>query len=213
MLSILGAALGLLLAAALPYAVVEARWRWRWREVESGEVAAHQGALGVYRAEGTVPTFLRQAPPLVRWAAYTSLLFGQMFVPGLLLGSFGLLAGGIGLVSIPGLITAAKLYRSGLQLLHRDPRESYFSARSAAAWALWLNAIVFAGSLVVALAPLRPTSTAAWQLMLFINGYGLASVLQALLVLRATSRWEDALFAPSQLVRLGSTLVAADPAA
>ena len=47
-------------------------------------------------------------------------------------------------------------------------------------------------------------------MMMSLNGYGLASVLQALLVLRATSRYEDALFAPSQMMRLDSTLVSVD---
>jgi hypothetical protein len=191
-----GIALGLLALAAIPYFLVERRWRWRWREVATGEMDAFADGGGAYRAGGTVPVFLERAPATVRAAAFTSLLFGQMFVPGLLLGAIGLLAGGVGLVSIPGLITAAKLYRAGINLLKRQPREAYFGARNAAVWALWLNTIVFACSILIAVTPLHPRGDEGWMLMAFVDGYGLLSILQALLVLRATDRWEDALFAP-----------------
>jgi hypothetical protein len=196
--------LGLLIAAAVPYLLVEPRWRWRWREVEAGRVAADDLDGGIYRASGTVPTYLRGAPARVRFAAYTCLLFGQMFVPGLLVGAFGLLAGGIGLVSIPGLITAAKLYRTGLLLLRREPREAYFAARNAAAWALWLNGLIMAASFALLLTPLRPTSEAGLGLFLLINGYGFCSIVQALFVRSAVDKFEDALFAPSQLISFGN---------
>jgi hypothetical protein len=196
--------LGMLTAAGLPYLVVERRWRWRWREVTAGEIAAHDdGATGVYRVEGTVPTYLRKAPRLVRVAAFSCILFGQMFVPGLLLGAFGLLAGGIGMVSIPGLITAAKLYRAGFALLRREPRVAYFAARGAATWALWLNGVIFGLFVMVALLT-RTASNDFWGLFVFVNGYGALSAMQALLLVRATGRWEDALFAPSQLVPLAA---------
>jgi hypothetical protein len=196
--------LGLLIAAGVPYLLVEPRWRWRWREVEAGHVAADDLGGGIYRASGTVPTYLRGAPAGVRWAAYTCLLLGQMFVPGLLVGAFGLLAGGIGMVSIPGLITAAKLYRAGLLLLRREPREAYFAARNAATWALWLNGLIMAASFALLLLPLRPTSQAGIVLFLFVNGYGLLSIVQALWLLSATTKYEDALFAPSQLISFGN---------
>ncbi|HZS41545.1 MAG TPA: hypothetical protein VFF06_32165, partial [Polyangia bacterium] len=98
--------LGMLLAAAVPYFIVEARWRWRWREVEVGRERVHDGDGSLYRASGTVPIYRRRAPGLVRAAAFTCLLFGQMFVPGLVLGVMALVAGGAGLILIPGLITA-----------------------------------------------------------------------------------------------------------
>src|SRR5262245_25589840 len=106
-------ALGMLACAAVPYLFVEHRWRWRWREVEIGRLPAFADG-GAYRSASDVPLFCRQAPPEVRLAAFSCLLFGQMFVPGLLLGAIGLAAGGAGLLSIPGLIVAAKLYRGGL---------------------------------------------------------------------------------------------------
>ncbi len=197
--------LGLVLAAALPYVLVEKKWRWRWREVEIGRLPTHSVEQSLYRDSGTVPAYLREAPRMIKVAAFSCLLFGQMFVPGLLMGAFGLVAGGIGLVSIPGLITAAKLYATGFALLRRDPREAYFKARNAAAWAFWLNGVIFALSLLLLATPLRPSNGVAWGLWLSTNGYGLLSVLQAWLCRRATSRYEDALFLPTEATRLHGT--------
>jgi hypothetical protein len=198
-------AIGLLVAATLPYLIVETRWRWRWREVEIGRANIHDGGGGLYRAPGTVPVFRRRAPGLVRAAAFTSLLFGQLFVPGLLIGSIGLIAGGIGLVMIPGLITNAKLYSSGLALLRREPRVAYFRARNAVAWALWLNGILFALSVAV-MVLLRPWDAGAWWCFGILNGHGLLATAQALLLRRATRVHEDALFAPTEALSLGRHL-------
>jgi hypothetical protein len=198
LVALLLVALGMLFCAALPYVLVESRWRWRWREVEAGRVQADgAGAGGIYRAGGDVPRYLSEAPRVVRWAAFTSLLFGQMFIPGLLLGLSGLVMGGLGLVSIPGLITAAKLYRAGLALLRREPRVAWFRARDAANWALWLNGVILAGSLMMLAVLFRHLSPGALVGMAFVNGYGLLSMLQALLVRHAVAVHEDALFAPT----------------
>ena len=182
-----------LLAAALPYVFVESRWRWRWREIEVGRVAADGGG-GIYRAGGEVPRYLPAAPTLVRVAAFSCFLFGQMFLPGLVMGVFGMVMAGIGLVSIPGLITAAKIYRAGFALLRREPRAAYFRARDAAAWALWLNGIIMCGSLVAMATPLRHNG---WVLTLVLDGYGALSIAQALLLRRVARAYEDALFAGS----------------
>ncbi len=131
---IFAVAAGFIAAAALAYVVVEPRWRWRWREVEIGREPVRQDDGDPYRASGTVPVFLVRAPRLVRVAAYSSLLFGQLFVPGLLVAGLGLALGGIGLVMIPGLIANGKLYAAGLALLRREPRVAYLRARNAAAW-------------------------------------------------------------------------------
>jgi hypothetical protein len=181
-----------LLGATLPYVFVESRWRWRWREIEVGRVAA-DGQGGIYRAGGEVPRFWSRAPTLVRVAAFSCFLFGQMFLPGLVLGVFGMVMAGIGLVSIPGLITAAKIYRAGFALLRREPRTAYFRARDAAAWALWLNVILMSGSLV-ALATGRHSTVAV---VAVVDGYGALSIVQALLLKRVTRVYEDALFAGS----------------
>ncbi|HEY2743779.1 MAG TPA: hypothetical protein VGL86_04120 [Polyangia bacterium] len=185
----------MLFTASLPYVFVESRWRWRWREVEAGRVAADRGSAGIYRAAGDVPRYLHEAPRLIRWTAFSCFVFGQMFVPGLAMGLCGILAGGVGVVSIPGLITSAKIYRVGLSLLRRDPRRSVLRARDAAAWALWLNGIVFAFSLVFV--PHAFSSAGTAVMIGIVDGYGLLSVLQALLMLHAVRKWEDALFADS----------------
>ena len=183
----------MLFAAALPYVFVESRWRWRWREAPAGRVPADAASTGVYRAGGEVPRYLGEAPRLVRWTAFSCFLFGQMFVPGLAVGLFGVLAAGVGVLSIPGLITAAKIYRVGFSLLRREARVAVFRARDAAAWALWLNGLVFAGSLLFVPRALDHHGTSG--LIAFVDGYGALSVLQALLMLRAVRVWEDAFFA------------------
>jgi len=183
----------MLFAASLPYVFVETRWRWRWREIEAGRVAADRGAPGAYRAAGDVPRYLHEAPRLIRWTAFSCFLFGQMFVPGLVVGLFGILAGGVGVVSVPGLITAAKIYRAGFALLRRDPRLAVHRVRDAASWSLWLNGILFVFSLVFVPHAFSSAGTAA--MIGLVDGYGLVSVLQALLMLRAVRVYEDALFA------------------
>jgi len=194
---------GLLLAAAVPFLVSRARWRWRWREVETGRAPVLSGEVAPYRDGGTVPVHLGGPPASVQLAAFTCFLFGQMFVPGLAMGLFGLLALGIGLVSIPGLITAAKLYATGFALLRREPRVAYVRAQSAAAWAIWLNVVIFAGSVLIELMPFRATQLdGGLGMMLFINVYGLVSVLQALYLKRVVARYEDELFAPTRLIRI-----------
>jgi hypothetical protein len=182
----------MLLTAALPYVLVEGRWRWRWRQVQAGRVAADNTAHGIYREGGEVPRYLHEAPRLVRWTAFSCFLFGQMFVPGLAVGLFGLLVAGVGILSIPGLITAAKIYRVGFALLRRDRRAAVFRARDAAAWALWLNGAIFAGSLLFVPRALDHHGVAG--MITFVDAYGALSILQALLMLRAVRVWEDAFF-------------------
>jgi hypothetical protein len=197
------AVVGLGLAAAVPFLITRARWRWRWREVESGRQPILAGDASPYRAAGSVPLHLDDVPRGIQFAAYTCFLFGQMFIPGLLMGMFGLVAFGVGLVSIPGLVTAAKLYSTGFALLRREPRVAWIKAHNAAAWAMWLNGIVFAGSVLIELMPFRATElSGGLGLMLFINAYGALSVLQALYLRRVTARYEDELFAPTRLVRI-----------
>ena len=190
-------------AAAVPCLIVERRWRWRWREVEEGRIAVALDGnhASPYRESGTVPSYLERAPRLLRVAAFSCLFFGQMFVPGLVMGVFGLVAAGIGVVSIPGLITAAKLYSGGLSLLRRDPVRSFWKVRDAAQWALWLNGIIIAGSIPFAAYGLLYHHGAMLGLVVFFDGYGLLSILQALLCLHAVRRYEDALFVPTRMVR------------
>ncbi|MCU1279414.1 MAG: hypothetical protein JWM53_2960, partial [bacterium] len=94
----------------------------------------------------------------------------------------------------------AKIDRVGFALLRRQPRLAYFRSRDAAAWALWLNGVILVGSLLYLATPLRPTSNNGFAMLAFIDGYGVASILQALLMRHATRVWEDALFADSTAV-------------
>jgi hypothetical protein len=116
-----------------------------------------------------------------------------------------LVAGGVGLVMIPGLITMAKLYLAGLALLRREPRVAYFRARNAAAWTLWLNGVELALTLVLALV-LGPHEDEVWIVFGAFNGWSLVCAAQALLLLKASSASEDALFLPTEAVRLGPNL-------
>jgi hypothetical protein len=189
-------AAALLIAAALPYALVERRWRWRWREVERDRVPAVAGG-GAYRDAGVVPRYRARAPLSLRAAGLTSLLLGQLFVPGVVAGTIGVAFGGLGVLTIPWLIGLAKLYRAGLSLLRRDPRLAYFRARDAAMWSLWLNGALVGGPFV--LVPLLRPSAAGFPTLplVCLEGYCLVSLLQALLVRRAIRVHEDALFAAS----------------
>jgi hypothetical protein len=195
----------LFLAVAIVYVVHERRGRARWREVVIGTAPAvdDAAALGPYREAGTVPVMLRRAPGEVRGVALSCLALGAMAVPGALMGLAGLLfASGIGLVSIPGLIAAVKLFRAGLALLRRD-RRALSRIASAVAWELWLNGIIAAlsviGTLFVAAATDPADVFSASRLLgwLGIAGtfdlYGAVSITQALALRAVARRYADAL--------------------
>lgn len=186
-----------LACAAVPYFVVERRWRWRWREIAAGRVAA-DAVGGAYRAAGDVPRFRERAPASVRLAAFSSLLVGQLFVPLTLVGAFTILYFGLGVLTVPYLITCAKLYRAGLTLLHRDPRLAYFRARDAAQWAAWLGEAPLVVATLVVLLCDPPGLIVLWRRPLV--GLALAGAILfvvARLLLHVTRKWEDALFEAS----------------
>jgi len=80
---------------------------------------------------------------VVQVTAVMSWVLGAMFVPGLLGGFVGLFVAGLGLVAVPGLILAARLFALGGPLLRGEPGAAA-RARSAASFARVLNAIVLA---------------------------------------------------------------------
>ncbi len=89
-LSVIGVLLpSAVMLAGLPLFILERRWRWRWNEVEVGRLPAHDAQVTPFRESGTVPDFMRRAPTRVRFTAFTCFLFGQMFIPGLVMGAFG----------------------------------------------------------------------------------------------------------------------------
>ncbi len=200
--------LGLIFAASVPYLLIESRWRWRWQEVTRTDTPANIGAVdgGVYRSGGVVPVYLRCAPVDVRRAAFSCLLFGQLFVPGLMVGGLGLFASGLGILSLPGLITSAKLYRAGVLLLSREPREAYHQTVNAAAWSLWLHTVLLLSSWVLA-GLLLPMTARGWVLVGALDTYVVVSMLQALYLIRVAARSRDLLVRGSRLIRVGAALL------
>jgi hypothetical protein len=192
-------------AAVVPWLVLERRWRWRWQEVELGQMPAHSDG-GLYRQSGSVPFFLRRAPDGVRFAALTCLLFGELLLPGMVMATLGMFFFGLGMVLVPILITAGKLYRAGLLLLLREPRTAYFAARNAARWSLWSLGC----GVVIAIV----TCIVAFDWLFVAIFFPVAALIaaQAVYLLHVTHRWEDALFASSRMVRLGDHWVSTDAA-
>jgi hypothetical protein len=186
--------LGGVAAAAASYLIVEQRWRWRWREVEIGRAPIGDPPGGAYRQAGTVPVFMERAPRLVRLAAFSSIAWGQWCVPLLLLALLLLLAGGLGVLLIPGVIGKAKLYRAGLLLLRRTPQplSSVNEVRDAANWAFSTNGLVLGASMLL--------SVATGEMVIFViwGAYSMIGITQALLLRRAAIAYEDALFIPSR---------------
>ena len=94
--------------------------------------------------DAVVPRYRADGPPVpVRLAALGSWILGTMFVPGLLLGLSGLFVAGLGVVSIPGLILAWRLFSLGRPLLLGLP-EAAVKARGLARFARILNYVVLA---------------------------------------------------------------------
>lgn len=113
----------------------KARERWQPRQIGTQVIAG-----GQYR-EGVVPAFGSAGPPRdVLIAALGCWGLGQMFLPGLALGLFGLLMV-VGVVSIPGLILAWRLFFLGKRLLMGE-RDAADKARELATFAAVLNLLV-----------------------------------------------------------------------
>ena len=179
--------------ASVTYLLFERRFRLFW----AGEPlpAIEVRVAAPYRMARVVPGHTQKAPSIVRWAALSCFFFGQMFLPGLFFGLFGLIAMGVGLVSIPGLIIAARLWAAGIHLLKGTP-DAVGKARSAARWSVQLNALIsvvcIAGGVFAVFAYLRPSQNNRDDLagLLFfvalVQAYAIASFAQAALIARAT---------------------------
>jgi hypothetical protein len=81
-----------------------------------------------------------RAPRAIRRTALWSIYMGQMAVPGGLLGLFGTVYAGIGIISLPGLMLAFGIWGLGYALLRRDP-EAEQKARDLASFAILLNVV------------------------------------------------------------------------
>lgn len=146
--------LSALLIVVVPFAMwfstaPSARDRWLPHVVGTESVGR-----GQFR-EAVVPRLRADGPPgVVRAAAVGSWALGAMFIPGLGAGLFGLLLMGLGLVSVPGLILAARLFLLGAPLLRAEP-EAAVKARALARFARVLNYVVL-GLCGVAVATMVP---------------------------------------------------------
>ncbi|WP_437664928.1 hypothetical protein [Sorangium sp. So ce1182] len=190
-----------LFAPLCAYIALRVSGRRAWGVVQDGHVS--QGA-GVYRS-AAVPTWKRGSPPfVVRAASFSSLLLGQMVVPGglaavlgllLVLESLGktwrepLLFMGVLVLSAPtGLAVAIKLLSAGQAMARRGPG-AITSTRSAARWAIWHNLALSAGLAVVPL--LEPAFDSADIMPLLVcYGYVAVSLAHALLLRRAARALE-----------------------
>jgi hypothetical protein len=117
-----------------------------------------------------------------------------MFVPGLLLGLFGLVAAGLGLVSIPGLYLAGRLFFLGRPLLLGEPAAAA-KARSLAKFARILNYVVLSAcglGAALQLANLRhpgthPDLAVSLFMVLSVAAYAGVSLAHAALLDRAAA--------------------------
>lgn len=171
----------------------EALGRWLPRIVGTESISR-----GQFR-DAVVPKFRSDGPPMaVRLAALGSWILGTMFVPGLMLGLFGLVVMGLGLVSIPGLILAWRLFFLGRPLLLGDP-EAAMKARGLARFARVLNYVVLAVTgfaMAVQLSGMLRHSiwrsgTSGLLLTLMVAVYGGVSLTHAALLDRAAKAIED----------------------
>jgi hypothetical protein len=177
--------------ASVTFLVFERRFRVMWAGLPLAPVAVGSTA---YRATKVIPGHTQRAPSMIRWAAFSSFFLGQMFLPGLALGLIGLAIMGVGLVSIPGLIVAARLWAAGIHLLKGTP-ESIGKARSAARWSVQLNVLISivctSGGIFTLIAYLRSDSggddvAPLLGLLMFTQTYALISLGQAALIAHAT---------------------------
>lgn len=139
--------LSLLVLVGLVIGVPTAMWFTSWPDALSRWPPRVVGSESIARGQlhdAVVPKFRADGPPMeVRLAALGSWILGAMFVPGLLLGLFGLVAMGLGLVSIPGLVLAWRLFCLGRPLLLGEPGAAA-RARSLSRFARILNYVVLA---------------------------------------------------------------------
>jgi hypothetical protein len=178
---IFGLALFLLyfvIVPALTFLRQEERHRDRWRRRWLVEVPEPTPGGPFRDDDGQAPSPRRYvaehhgAPRGVKVVAVVSLVLGHMFLPGLLAGLFGLPFYGLGLVSIPGLVLAARIYGNAFGLLRCAPWAAA-EARRLQTFAVRLNVVVLS---VVAVCML------AWglhPLLVFTAVYACISLLHA----------------------------------
>jgi hypothetical protein len=168
-----------------------------WRERVIPQTVNESAA---YRASAMVGGgYLQHAHNEVRWAALSSLLLGSMAVPGLLLGLVGIVAGGVGITSVPGLMVAVALWRCAAPLLS-GKQEGAEQAARAARWSLRLNWLILVLCLgFLAVAAIKHGDSVIALLTGFVASYALLSMAQAVLVCKAAVRVAQELGADAEL--------------
>ncbi len=186
-----------LLVVSVPTAMWFTTWRSAWDRWLPRVVGTENVGQGQYR-DVALPRLRADGPPMaVRAAVLGCWALGTMFVPGLLLGLSGLAVVGLGLISIPGLILAAQLFRLGTPLLHAEPAAAA-KARSLARSTRVLNYVVVAlcsGALVIYLPDVvrRGVNTSAIMgvtLALAVALYAGVSFVHAALLIRSAEAIE-----------------------
>jgi hypothetical protein len=168
---------------SLAYAALRAQARLAWPTAVTYE-PLDPAEAGPYRGPARPVFGPREVdgsggpPAVVRAAAFASFFLGQMFLPGLLLGLVGLFYSGLGLLSVPGLVLAWRVFGLGVGLLRRTPGVARRAER-AATFAYVLNAVVFAAGFVFTFAkpPLGPV----------LIGYAFVSIGHGALLRRAAA--------------------------
>lgn len=188
------------------YTMVERKHRKRWlrvdRAVEDARPEPFRRDAGPARTRPVLG--LERAPKAIRRTALWSMYMGQMAIPGGLLGLFGLAFAGIGMVAIPGMILAIRIYMLGFKLLRRDPRAEQ-EARFLARFAVILNIVAVTLGIVLAAA----SGGELLALALVLAVYGAVSFAHA----RAMRHCADILAADRKLRVKNAAQVAAETAA
>lgn len=128
-------ALASIVGAMLLFAWLERRGRRHWARVP---VATYLASTRPYRASEVISRHLARAPGIVRLASFSSLAFGHLFIPLILLALVSYPFDGIAIPLIPGIAMALLNWACGWLLLARSPNASQ-AARLAAVGSLMAN--------------------------------------------------------------------------
>jgi hypothetical protein len=126
---------GAIVLAGMVFLFSERRWRERWRRVP---VDRRNMTHGPYRSARVVTRHFAKAPTLIRFTAMSSLTFGQVFLPALLLALTVMPFDGIAIALLPGILVTVAMWSCGVLLLRRSP-SVIRSARSTALASLLAN--------------------------------------------------------------------------
>lgn len=158
------------------YTIAERRHRIRWARHAQRPVAESHSPFRHPAGPPSTRAVLipDRAPKLIRRTALWSIYMGQMALPGGALGLFGVFFGaGLGLLSIPGMILAVRIWRLGYAMLRREPGAAA-EARKLTQFALILNFFAVGISLVLVL-----IAESIVVLFLVVGAYAIVSVAHA----------------------------------